>query len=64
MSMLVMTRLLAGKPNLSRTLPLSSRPNTDARMILAEFYVSQKNKQKNEVPMHFTINYNYLCSFN
>ena len=44
MSMLVMTRLLAGKPNLSRTLPLSSRPNTDARMILAEFCQSEEQK--------------------
>ena len=38
MSMLVMTRLLAGNSNLLRTFWFSSNPNTDVRMIRAEFY--------------------------
>ena len=38
MSMDVMTRLLAGKTKRSRTFILSSKPNTDERMILAEFW--------------------------
>ena len=42
MSMLVMTRLLAGNSNLFRTFWFSSNPNTDVRIILAEFY---KEKQ-------------------
>ena len=37
MSMLVTTRLLDGNTNLLRTFPFSSKPNTEARMILAEF---------------------------
>ena len=42
MSMLVTTRLLAGKQKRSRTLAFSSSPNTEARMILAEFYKKKK----------------------
>lgn len=37
MSMLVTTRLFAGKQKRSRTLFFSSKPNTEARIILAEF---------------------------
>lgn len=37
MSILVMFRLLAGKVNLFRILWLSSMPNTEVRMIFAEF---------------------------
>ncbi len=42
MSMLVMTRLFWVKANLSRTLFFSSTPNTEARMILAEFWNERK----------------------
>ena len=38
MSMLVMTRLLAGNSNLLRTFWFSSNPKTDVRIIRAEFY--------------------------
>ena len=47
MSILVMTRLLAGNSNLFRTFWFSSNPNTDVRIILTEFYkeTPQPNKQ-------------------
>ena len=49
MSMLVMTRLLAGNSNLFRTFWFSSNPNTDVRIILAEFY-----KAKSQQIMQYT----------
>ena len=43
MSMLVMTKLVAGNSNLFRTFWLSSNPNTDVQMIQAEFYEGKQS---------------------
>ena len=63
-SMLVNTRLFCGNRNLSRTFIFSSSPNTDARMILAEFCwwdgKIQKLWKENNKYRYWTRVYNYL----